>query len=668
MPRYDERVLSAVADALLPPTATAGPGAYPAATEVGVDVAARALVARLPQELREQMERLLTIFQSPWLNLFLTGHAVRFLDLDVAAREAYLRSWALSRLSAKRRGFQAVKRLMTGLYYSAPTDADTHPLWEKIGYALPAPGGSEEAPGTLRLGPPQCPTDGAMFDVVIVGSGAGGSVIASRVARAGWTVAVLEAGEMIAPARYPRIEREAHERMFAGQGALTTADAVIGLLAGATPGGGTAVNWMTCLPPRIEAREEWRAAADWTDITGEGFDRPFAEVSTRMHVGIEESDVNPSNDALRRGCLALGYREGPDWAIIPRNASSCRGRCGFCTFGCPYGGRQGGLETFLRDALEAGAHLYSSTTVERVVLQGGRAHGVEVTYHGGSRPTSVRLRARAVVLAAGALSTPALLLRSDVRFPGIGVGLRLDPTTAIAGEFPHSIRPWEGPPQTVGVYRFQTTDDGAHGPWIEVAPAHPGLAAIALPWTRALAHRERLERLGRAATPIVLVRDVGEGRVRLGRDEGAMFDYVLDRRDRRNLTRGLVEAARILRAAGATRIYTLHTPPIEAGDGSRGVPENDLDRFLAEVERRGIREGAVALFSAHPLGAARAGLDSHRSAARPPGEVHGVDGLWIGDGSLLPSAPGSNPMMSIMTLAWRTADHLLVRLGADLAS
>ena len=237
----------------------------------------------------------------------------------------------------------------------------------------------------------------------------------------------------------------------------------------------------------------------------------------------------------------------------------------------------------------------------------------------------------------------------------------------MVGEFPQPVRTWEGPPQTVGVFRFQGADPGAHGPWLEVAPAHPGLAALATPWAGSQDFLRLIERIEFVATPIVLVRDSGAGRVRVDRHGRPVVDYELGTGDRANLLRGLVETARILRAAGATRLLSLHTPYIEVGDGSRQVSAAELDRFIAGVERAGVRNHSLALFSAHPMGSARAGLDPRRSTARPTGEVHGVDGLWIGDGGLLPSAPGANPMLSILACAWRTADHLLASLAGPRA-
>jgi choline dehydrogenase-like flavoprotein len=661
--------VTALVDTLCPASpADASGRAYPPASALGIDRDVVRVVAGLPAKQRQAFDALLRAIESPITNFLLTGRPVRFSRLPPARKERYLRGWASSRLAVKRRGFQAAKRLATGLYYAPPASTGPHPLWDRIHYAPPP--AASGIPESLRGLRPTIPgPDGELAaDVCVIGSGAGGSVIAARVAEAGYRVIVLESGVWFPDLAYPRSEREAHERLFLGSGIVTTSDTALAFLAGEAVGGSTEINWMTCLPPRPEARAEWASDGGMTGVDTPQFDAVLAEVGRRMNVSTGESDVNPSNDALRRGCAALGYCRGSDWDIIPRNALGCRSRCGFCTFGCPYSARQSALVTFLADAMRRGARLLASTTAETIEVDSGRARGVRATYRSNGVSRSVRVRASAVVVAAGALQTPALLLRSGLRSQGIGAGLRVDPTTAIAGEFPDPVRTWDGPHQTVGVYRFQTTDAGAHGPWIEVAPAHPGLSAIALPWYGAEEYRRRMERIEHTATPIVLVRDVGEGRVGIDPDGRPEIAYRLTERDRRNLLRGIEETARILRAAGATRLLALHTPPIEVGGSGRPVTEGELDQFVSEVRRRGIRESSIALFSAHPMGSARAGVDPRTSAARPTGELHGVTGIWVGDGSLLPSAPGANPMISIMALAWRTAGHLIASLGAGVSS
>ncbi len=656
--------LTAIVDALIPgvPAGPDGRAALPAASALGVDAAMGELIAGLPREQRADFDSLFRAIESPAMNLFLTGRAVRFSALSTEARARYLGGWSRSRLSVKRKGFQAAKRLASWFYFSADPPGG-HPFWREIHYSPPPAPPEVTLPETLAPAPP--PPSEISADVCVVGSGAGGSVVAARAAAAGRSVVVLESGAWVPGLAYPRSERTGFDRLYLDRGVVTTRDSEVAILAGATPGGGTSVNWMTCLPPIPEARREWAAEAGLVGADGAPFDAALAAVSARLGVSRSESAVNASNDALRRGCRALGYAEGTDWDIIPRNAVGCASRCGFCGYGCPYGARRSGLTTFLADALASGARLYCSTRATELEIETGRVRAVRAEYRGGGTARPFRVRARAVVLAGGALQTPALLRRSGVRHGGVGRGLRLDPTTAMVAEFSAPVRTWEGPPQTVGVYRFLRTDPGAHGPWIELAPAHPGLAGLATPWKDPSDYLRLVRRMEHVATPIVLVRDAGEGAVRVDANGRPAIEYELSGLDRKHLVRGLVETARILAAAGATRLLSLHTPYVEVGDGSRPVAPAELDRFISEVESRGVRKHAFALFSAHPMGSARAGPDPRHSAARPSGEVHGVDGLWIGDGSILPSAPGANPMLSIMACAWRTADHLLATLGGS---
>jgi choline dehydrogenase-like flavoprotein len=352
-----------------------------------------------------------------------------------------------------------------------------------------------------------------------------------------------------------------------------------------------------------------------------------------------------------------------DYDILFRNAKGCQQRCDFCFFGCIYNAKQSTLVTYLPDAYHAGARFLFDTKAGHIVVEGGVAKGVEATYRSEGREIPVHVKAKQVVAAGSALQTPALLLRSGIRFPGVGFGLRFDPTTAIFGEFPDPIRFWKGPMQTVVVTRFQDTDEAHHGPWLEVAPAHPGLSGLAFPWNGGRSHKELMVRLARAANTIVLTRDWTEGRVTIDARGEPVFDYRLDPRDRRNLTRGLQEAARIHRAAGALRISTLHMEELTVGDGSSPIRDGEFDAFLERIGRASVGENRLALFTAHPMGSARAGRDPKTSAAKPTGECHEVRNVWIGDGSILPTAPGVNPMISIMSVALRTATHIRERFG-----
>ncbi len=637
------------------------------ASDFGVDAdVARIIESYVSAEQRADFRRLLRTLENPGLNLLLAGTPQRFSAMTPQARERYLLGWAHSRLGVKRRGFHAVKRLVVFLAYAKVLEDGLNPNWPAIGYAAPDPGerARHRHPDALRIEPLRPSTETSFeADVCVVGSGAGGSVIAARLAAHGHRVLVIEAGSCRTADDFTQREAETYDTMFQGHGVLTTRDLAFGVLAGQTVGGSATINWMTCLRPPRWAREEWERDSGIAGMTSPKFDAILDEIWHRLNVNVEESVVNPSNDVLRRGCEALGYRAGVDFEVIPRNARGCEARCDFCFFGCIYNAKLSPILTFLPDAHRAGARFLFDTRADRVVVEGGEARGVEARFRVDGREIPVHVRARTVVVAGSAVQTPALLLRSGIRFRGVGRGLRLDPTTALIGRFPQPIRMWSGPMQTIVVRRFQDSDAGHHGPWLESAPGHPGLAALAVPWSGGRAHKDLMRQIAHAASTIVLVRDVAEGRVRTDARGEPVLEYRLAMRDRRNLTRGLQEAAKVQRAAGAVGIATLHLRECSVGDGASPIRDAEFEEFLERIARLGIRENGLALFTAHPMGSARAGLDPRTSAAKPTGECHEVRNLWIGDGSLLPTAPGVNPMISIMALAARTAGFIHERLA-----
>ena len=636
------------------------------ATDIRVDEDIVSIVETyLAPEQRDDFHRLLRTVENPLLNFLLVGRPSRFSRLPAEARERYLLGWAHSRLPVKRQGFHAIKRLTEFLFYAKLPDGLTNPNWSAAGYE--GPDDAERAryhhPEDLKIVPFVPPQETTLqADVCVVGSGAGGGAIAAKLAQAGAKVIVLEAGSYRTPDNFTQREADAYDTMFQGHGVLTTKDLAFGVLAGETAGGSTTINWMIALKPPTWAREEWERDAGMEGLTGPAFEAMIDEVWTRVHATQDESQVNPCNDVLRRGSEALGYAQGVDYDVLYRNAKDCQSRCDFCFFGCIYNAKQSTLVTHLPDAYHAGARFLFNTKADHVVVEGGAAKGVEAMYRAEGRSIPVHIKARQIVAAGSALQTPALLLRSGIRFPGVGLGLRFDPTTAIFGEFPDPIRFWKGPMQTVVVTRFQDADEAHHGPWLEVAPAHPGLAALALPWRGGRAHKEFMANLARSANTIVLVRDWAEGRVTIDARGEPEFDYRLDPRDRRNLSRGLQEAARIHRAAGALRISTLHMEALSVGDGTSPIRGAEFDDFLERVGQASVGENRLALFTAHPMGSARAGRDPKTSAAKPTGECHEVRNLWIGDGSIFPSAPGVNPMISIMSVALRTAGFIRERL------
>ena len=290
-----------------------------------------------------------------------------------------------------------------------------------------------------------------------------------------------------------------------------------------------------------------------------------------------------------------------------------------------------------------------------MLVEDGRAAGVEAVYAdpearpGDGAPTRVVVRAPAVVVACGAIESPALLLRSGIGGPAAGDFLRLHPTAAVTAYYPeHQNWSW-GPPQAALSHEFANLGDG-HGFLIESAQSTTGLFAGAVPWRSGADHKRRMKEWARSAPLINLTREQGHGQVTLDDAGNAVTHYPMtDEVDIRNIRAGVETLIRIHEAAGAEEIVGSAR---KSGDWRRG---DDLDAFVADVTSQPIAPQEFILFSAHQMGSCRMGTDPESSVADARGELHDVPGVWIGDGSAFPSPSGTNPMLTIMALARRTA-------------
>ncbi len=612
----------------------------------------------------ESLERVLRIFDSRAYNLVLTGRPSRFTSMSPDQKERYLRGWRDSSVPIKRSAFQALKRLSCFLSYASTEPTGSNPNWPEIGYPGPPADLPAELAGDLVIRP--VPVDGDLAltcDAVVVGSGAGGSVIAESLAGAGLDVVVVEEGPYETPRSFERKELSMMERLFQQGGTAATKDLSFVLLAGRGAGGGTTVNWNTCLKPPRRVLQEWESEFGIDGAAGPRLASLVDEVWASLKVNDEESQRNENNGVLWEGCRNLGYSEGTDYQRIERNAVGCNQRCDYCTYGCVYGCKQSTSLTYLPRAQSKGARFVFGTRAESVVIEGGRAVGIQGRAVSGGRAWDVSVRARAVVVAAGALETPALLLRSGVKDRNIGRYLRLDPTVAVGGIFPKPIDPWKGPPQTVAVWKFIDLDGTYHGFWVEAAPAHPGLFALSIPWVGGREHKDFMkEYYSRSSATIVLLRERSHGVVKVDKKGFPVAEYNLLEEDRLTLVRGMEETAKILSAAGATGAWTTHNDLVFKGDGERPLTAADLDSFSAAVRSRGVVPNRMMLFSAHLMGSCRMSSDPSAGPTSPTGELHSVKGLYIGDACVFPTTPAVNPMISIMAMAARTAESIKTAL------
>ena len=603
-------------------------------------------------ETRAEFRQLLGILRSPAGGLLLTGRPVGFLRMKPEMRERALRAMANSTVAKLRQGFQAIKRLATFIFYSAPApDGGDNPNWAALHFV------PQVAPPALPkpIHPLAITADVTLeADAVVVGSGAGGGVVAAELAAAGKSVIVVEKGGYYNEADFTGREAEMMPKVYLKRGLQSTRDLSMAILAGSCLGGGTVVNWSTSFRVPDGVLQEWERDYGLSGFTSGEFAAHYDAVAARVGVNTADSSPNANNAVIEQGCEKLGYH----WGVIPRNADHCDQRCGTCGYGCAFSRKQSTLLTYLQDAADRGARFVVNTSVERVLIEHGQAAGVLATSVDpltGVRH-SVTVRAKTVVISAGSLHTPAILLRSGLSNPHLGRNLHLHPVVAVTGFYPEPIHAWEGSLQTRYSDEFGRPADG-YGFKFEVAPGHPGLMGLALPWESGRQHKDDMARLDHAAPLIVLVRDRNSGRVTLDKHGEPVVDYPLGEPERKLLTQGAIEGAKVHLAAGATRVGTLHTrmTMFDTPAGANPWQSQEFAAFAREIEDRGLEPNRTMLFSAHQMGSARMAADPRRGVVGDDHQVFGVKGLYVADGSAFPTASGVNPMLTILALAHRAA-------------
>jgi choline dehydrogenase-like flavoprotein len=572
----------------------------------------------------------------------------RFHSLSQERREAVLRGWGNSRVPQRRAAFQALRK--GALHFDAVLQPS--PVYEAAGY--PGALGPPEQPPPRAIVPLRVAGDTELdCDVCVVGSGAGGATAAAVLAEAGFDAIVLEAGDYYDDPNFDGAELGGWRRLYVQGGAAATHDQGIGLLAAECLGGTTVVNYTTSFRTPDDVRAEW-AAHGVPAFTSAAYSASLDAVCDRLGVNLDHNRLSPRDEIFRRGLRAL------DWHCdtMPRNVRDCDQEgpeCGWCGFGCRRGAKQSTLKTWLVDAHAAGARVLVRARARRVIVEGGAAQGVEARTADGHR---VAIRSRAVVVACGAIQTPALLRRSGLENREIGRNLRLHPATGLFGFFDEEVRPWEGTMQAIYSDQHRDLDGAGYGVKYETAPVHPSLLAAFAPWRSAAQYAELAGSLARVGLVGVLLRDRGGGVVRVGRDGEPIAVYRLSNEDIRHVRAGVDGAAQILEAAGARRIISAHSRFVsyEPGAGSR-------ERFLADGDTCGYGAGRCVFYSFHIMGSARMGGSRERSACGPEGETWEARNLVVCDGSTFPTASGVNPMITIEAVAHLNASALAARLG-----
>lgn len=481
-------------------------------------------------------------------------------------------------------------------------------------------------------------------DVVIVGSGAGGGPVARALASEGYAVIVLEEGGHFTRKDFRGRAWERGLAMQRQRGLI--GNTFIAMPTGATVGGSTTVNSGTCLRTPPEVLRRWRFEDGLTELDPATMEPFFAKVEAAIDVGVgSASALGGCARVVARGAEALGWSHG----ALTRNATGCDGQ-GQCVFGCPTDAKRSTNVTYVPAALKAGAMLYHHARVDEVLRAGGRAVGVvaRAKGEGGAR---LRVLAKTVVLAGGAIGTPMMLLRQGLanRSGEVGRNLTVHPASSAWADFDERIAGWEGIPQSYGIDQFVSEGIRFEGAFVPLDVAAPTFHAVGPAWTRFVDRFDHLACFG------FMIEETSRGRVSLGPGGAQLLTYRMNDVDRRKVLRAHGLLARLFLAGGAREVFT----GIRGCAGFRSA--RDVDRFEREAAST-YAAHHLDLAAFHPLGTCRMGRDPSRSVVGPTHETHDVANLFVVDGSCVNGPLGVNPQITIMALAERASAFVARRV------
>ena len=259
-------------------------------------------------------------------------------------------------------------------------------------------------------------------DVAIVGTGAGGAISAEILARAGLRVVIVEEGAYHTSQDFTLREVPTFARLYKDGAVRPTKDGALSIVQGRTVGGSTTVNWTSSFRTPEPTLRHWQQHHGIEGLGSDDLAPWFEKIEQQLHIAPWETH-NVNNQLLARGAERLGWRHG----AIRRNVRNCMS-LGYCGLGCPVDAKQSMDMTAIPDALDQGAVLATRVRAERLQLSGDRVTAIEglALDERGVRPTGrhVWLRAPWVVVAAAAINSPALLMRSEVPDPHTNLGTR----------------------------------------------------------------------------------------------------------------------------------------------------------------------------------------------------------------------------------------------------
>ncbi|HEX7602771.1 MAG TPA: GMC family oxidoreductase [Polyangiaceae bacterium] len=561
-------------------------------------------------------------------------------SLSLEARGRALEAWARSSSRYVRWMLRALVTPLKSAHFDHPS------MFEHVGcrYGVPAPSALEPAPWMQQV------TDGRTVEtdldleceVVVIGTGAGGAAAAYELAKLGRAVLLLEAGDFHTRADFDGHASSAHKKMYLGLGStFALGNVATPVWAGRGVGGSTTINSGTCYRAPFATLERWGERYGLKGLSSDALAPYYERVESMLGVAeAQREHLGGSARVIARGAELMGLSHKP----LSRNAPGCDGQ-GLCCFGCPTGAKRSTDVSYVPEALKRGAQLVTGARVRRVNVEGGRARGVTARLASGR---TLEVRAEAVVAAGGALLTPLLLRKSGLCTSSgwLGKNLSIHPASKVMALFGEVIDMSRGIPQSYTIDEY-----AGEGLMFEGGSTPLDVAAVAIPLV-GRRFMDVMDNYANLATFGFMIQDKSRGVVRQGPNGLPLIFYDLNDGDVARMQRGIEILCEVFLKAGAERVLPM----------MHGCEELRNEADLARLRKRKLRAGDFEVTAFHPLGTCRMGTDPARSCVGPDHEAHDVKGLFVADGSAIPSSLGVNPQMTIMALALRAAETIDGRL------
>ena len=473
------------------------------------------------------------------------------------------------------------------------------------------------------------------IEVAVIGSGSGGGV-AAHLLNEKYEVGIFEKGNYANGET--NNETFGYHNFYETYAMQQTRGYKVLLLAGSGVGGGTSINWTTSL------RTPNNILNEWDSLTGQNNYFNSSNFKSSMDFICQQLNVSEANNRIpqKETKLAEGLSQNDiSYKIIPRNTSN--DQCfesGFSTFGHSDESINSSYKTWFPEDKFNSQNVYSNTSVKHLTISNGRATHINVEKNGNVQQIAVDK----VVLAAGSLNTPKILLNSGYKNKHLGQHLKLHPVSGVAGKFSEEQRPWAGTMQ--GIY----SDDNLfmkdnYGYLLEGLPMHPSLFFPFFPNNNDN-FGDFIKSYNYWSGSIVLTSDKSSGSI-INKNPQHLWDYNLNDFDHSNLLHGLENLVRANYLAGAEEIMVAASPTMHWKKSSNENIEDFINKIRA-IKNEPFR---ILLGSAHQMGTARINPNPEQGVIGLDGKVHGLENVYIVDASTFPRCSGVNPMISIQSMS-----------------